>query len=130
MAHDPITATTTPVADNREPRFVHPEQERQVAEKLAALEQRTGRKPNVLFVYMDDVGWGDFGCYGGGVMAGPSLYDRVRRRFAELAGGYALDRWSSDPARFICPPGLQNPSAGLVGAIELAAHAAAATAAG
>jgi fructokinase len=63
---------------------------------------------------------------GGGVMAGPSLYDRVRRRFAELAGGYALDRWSSDPARFICPPGLQNPSAGLVGAIELAIGAAAA----
>ena len=82
MAHDPITAPTTPVADNREPRFVHPEQERQVAEGLADLEARTGRKPNVMIVYMDDVGWGDFGCYGGGVMAGaptPNI-DRLAAR--------------------------------------------------
>lgn len=67
---------------------------------------------------------------GGGVMARQSLYDRVRRRFVELAAGYALDRWSGDPARFICPPVLQDPPAGLVGAIALAAHAAGAPDAG
>jgi len=91
MAHDPITAPTTPVADNREPRFVHPEQERQVAERLADLEARTGRKPNVMIVYMDDVGWGDFGCYGGGVMAGaptPNI-DRLARNGLMLTSCYS-----------------------------------------
>ncbi|TPG37989.1 ROK family protein [Sphingomonas koreensis] len=67
---------------------------------------------------------------GGGVMSRSSLYDRVRNRFAALANGYALDRWSIDPAAFICAPALSDPSPGLVGAIELAraratgAHAA------
>ena len=91
MAHDPITAATTPVADNREPRFVHPDQEREVAEKLAALEARTGKKPNVLIVLMDDVGWGDFGCYGGGVMAGaPTPHiDRLARNGLLLTSCYS-----------------------------------------
>ena len=38
--------------------------------KLADFTARTGRQPNVLVVLMDDVGWGDFGCYGGGVAVG------------------------------------------------------------
>lgn len=70
MSHDPITAATTRFAAHREPRFGFPDQEAIAARKLAELEERTGRKPNVLVVLFDDVGWGDFGCYGGGVMAG------------------------------------------------------------
>jgi len=70
VAHDPITAATTRVTDHREPAFVHADQASAAQSKLATLEARTGRKPNVLIVLMDDVGWGDFGCYGGGAMAG------------------------------------------------------------
>ena len=40
------------------------------------------RQPNVLVVLFDDVGWGDFGCYGGGVAVGaptPNI-DKLARR--------------------------------------------------
>lgn len=57
---------------------------------------------------------------GGGVMANPLLLDRVRRQFSALAGDYSLDRCSADPETFICSPACQNPSAGLLGAFELA----------
>ncbi|MGQ0803836.1 MAG: arylsulfatase [Actinomycetota bacterium] len=91
MAHDPITAATTRVADHREPAFVHADQAEAAQSKLAALEQRTGRTPNVLIILMDDVGWGDFGCYGGGAMAGaptPNI-DRLAREGLVLTSCYS-----------------------------------------
>ena len=57
---------------------------------------------------------------GGGVLEHDALYAAVRRQFRTMAAGYALDRYSADIETFICPPGLQDPSPGLVGAIELA----------
>lgn len=57
---------------------------------------------------------------GGGVMAHRSFHARVRETFAELTAGYSLDRCSMDPERFICPPAAEEPSAGLLGALELA----------
>jgi arylsulfatase A-like enzyme len=91
MAHDPVTAETTPVADHREPVFVNAAQVAASERKLADLEQRTGRKPNMLIVLMDDVGWGDFGCYGGGAMAGaptPNV-DRLAREGLLLTSCYS-----------------------------------------
>jgi arylsulfatase len=70
VAFDPIATDTVRIAPSREPVFSHPEQAAAAKRKLAELERRTGRKPNILIVLMDDVGWGDFGCYGGGVIAG------------------------------------------------------------
>ena len=67
---DPLVAKTVPVAENMEPAIPHAEQETQVKKKLADLEAKTGKKPNILIFLMDDVGWGDPGCYGGGIMAG------------------------------------------------------------
>ncbi|WP_346355384.1 arylsulfatase [Azotosporobacter soli] len=29
-----------------------------------------GKKPNIIFVFMDNLGWGELGCYGGGVLRG------------------------------------------------------------
>ena len=91
MAFDRITAETTRVADNREPRFVHDGQDEVAQQRLADLEARTGKKPNVLVILMDDVGWGDFGCYGGGVMAGaptPNI-DRLARDGLVLTSCYS-----------------------------------------
>jgi arylsulfatase len=91
MSHDPVTAPTTPVAPHREPAFVHAEQAPAAEQKLADFVTRTGRRPNVLIILMDDVGWGDFGCYGGGAMAGaptPNI-DRLARDGLLLTSCYS-----------------------------------------
>ena len=88
---DPITGEATAPAANREPRFVIEPRELAASEKLAAFSARTGRRPNVLVVLMDDVGWGDFGCYGGGVAVGaptPNI-DRLAREGLLLTSCYS-----------------------------------------
>jgi arylsulfatase A-like enzyme len=50
-----------------------------------------GQAPNVLMVLFDDVGWGDFGCYGGGVAVGaptPNI-DKLARRGKLLTSCYS-----------------------------------------
>ena len=42
------------------------QEDKQVAEKLRALEKRFGKKPNIIYILADDVGWGEPGCYMGG----------------------------------------------------------------
>jgi arylsulfatase len=66
---DTIASPTTPLSESREAPFVHLDALAASAERLEGF-RRTGRRPNFLVVLMDDVGWGDFGCYGGGVAVG------------------------------------------------------------
>lgn len=61
---------------------------------------------------------------GGGVMGNPALPGQIRRAFAAITAGYALDRWSADPENYIVPPSFTDPSSGLVGALLLAREAA------
>ncbi len=42
------------------------EQDARIDEKLAALERRFGKKPNLVYILSDDVGWGELGWQGGG----------------------------------------------------------------
>src|SRR6476469_10513381 len=87
MAHDPISTPTERVADHLEPRYVFPEAEAAADAKLAA---RT-RRPNVALIVFDDVGWGDFGCYGGGIAVGaptPNI-DRLAREGLLLTSCYS-----------------------------------------
>src|SRR6478736_5813948 len=91
MAHDPVVADAPRVADHLEPRFSLPDQEAAAAAKLAAYRGADGRQPNVLLILFDDVGWGDFGCYGGGVAVGaptPNI-DRLARRGKLLTSCYS-----------------------------------------
>ncbi|WGL17656.1 arylsulfatase [Microbulbifer bruguierae] len=55
---------------NFEPAIPRPEQEKLAAKKLADLQSKTGRKPNILIFLVDDMGWGDPGAFGGGVAIG------------------------------------------------------------
>jgi hypothetical protein len=41
-------------------------QDKQVREKLAALEKKFGKKPNVIYILADDTGYTELGAYGGG----------------------------------------------------------------
>jgi arylsulfatase A-like enzyme len=67
---DPIASATTQPDGHREPRFVLDGRERAAAAKRERFAGSTGRRPNFLLILMDDVGWGDFGCYGGGGAVG------------------------------------------------------------
>lgn len=61
---------TVRVADYLEPAIPHPEQEQAAMATLRALEAKTGRKPNILILLVDDMGYADPGAFGGGEMAG------------------------------------------------------------
>ena len=41
-------------------------QDKLINEKLAALERKFGKKPNIIYILADDVGWGEMGWQGGG----------------------------------------------------------------
>ena len=88
---DPLAAKTVVVAPNMEPVISHPDQDTEVKNKLAALEKKTGKKPNILIFLMDNVGWGDPGIYGGGLMTGaptPNI-DRLGREGLQLLSAYS-----------------------------------------
>ena len=42
------------------------QQDRQIDQKLAALEKKFGKKPNIIYILTDDIGWGELGWQGGG----------------------------------------------------------------
>ncbi|MGL6266771.1 MAG: hypothetical protein ACRC2O_02555, partial [Chitinophagaceae bacterium] len=50
--------------DHQQPFIPRPEQDKVSLQKLAALEKKTGKKPNIVWFIIDDMGWGDPGCYG------------------------------------------------------------------
>jgi len=91
MTFDPIASPTVRAAENLEPAFAHPAQTEVAKKKLADLTARRGKKPNVLVFLMDDVGWGDFGCYGGGVAVGAPTpaFDRLARSGLQLTSCYS-----------------------------------------
>src|SRR5262247_2005524 len=88
---DPIASPTVRSAPHREPAFVFPEQAAAAQRRLADFGARTGRRPNILFILFDDVGWGDFGCYGGGVAVGAPtpIIDRLARQGLRLTSCYS-----------------------------------------
>lgn len=74
-----------------EPHIPRPEQEAEAAEKLAALADQTGGKPNILLLLVDDMGWGDPGSYGGGIAVGaptPAM-DMMAREGLRLTSTYS-----------------------------------------
>jgi arylsulfatase len=90
MAHDPVVTETVRAAKHLEPRYVFEDHEAVAEQKLAAFREG-GRKPNVLVILFDDVGWGDFGCYGGGEAFGaptPNI-DKLARRGLRLTSCYS-----------------------------------------
>ncbi|MEI6530817.1 MAG: sulfatase-like hydrolase/transferase [bacterium] len=86
-------------AENREPRLLHPAWQKAAEEKLAQLEQKIGKKPNFFVFIMDDVGWGDMGCYGGGHVRGAPTphFDRLAAEGLRLTSCYSQP--SCSPSR-------------------------------
>ncbi len=78
-------------AENFEPAIPHLEQSNAVQEKLDALFVKTGKRPNIVWLVVDDMGYGDPGCYGGGVAVGAATpnIDRLAREGLRLTSCYA-----------------------------------------
>ncbi|RJR46422.1 MAG: arylsulfatase [Deltaproteobacteria bacterium] len=96
------------IAENMEPVIQHPEQDKSAKEKLAALEKRFGKKPNILIFITDDMGWLDPGFNGGGEAVGnptPNL-DRLAHGGLILTSAYSTP--SCTPTRATIHTG-QNP---------------------
>jgi arylsulfatase A-like enzyme len=95
-------------ADNMYPVVPHLEQDKAARDKLAALEAKTGKKPNILIFLMDDVGWMDPGFNGGGAAIGndtPNM-DRLAADGLLLTSAYSTP--SCSPTRATIHTG-QNP---------------------
>jgi arylsulfatase len=95
-------------ADNMYPVVPHPDQDRAARDKLAALERKTGKKPNMLFFLLDDVGWMDPGFNGGGIAVGnetPTM-DKLANEGLLLTSAYSTP--SCSPSRATIMTG-QNP---------------------
>ena len=88
---DSIASPTVRTADNLEPSFVHADQIDVAKRKLTDHQARRKKRPNILIFMMDDVGWGDFGCYGGGVAVGAPTrnFDKLARSGLQLTSCYS-----------------------------------------
>jgi arylsulfatase len=91
QSFDAIASATVAKAPNLEPAFEHAGQIKEAAARLIAHKNRRKKRPNILVFLMDDVGWGDFGCYGGGVAVGAPTpnFDKIARNGLQLTSCYS-----------------------------------------
>ncbi len=77
--------------ENMEPSVQRPEQDKVAAKKLAELHTKTGKRPNIVWLIVDDMGWGDPGVYGGGAAIGAATpnMDRLAREGLKLTSTYS-----------------------------------------
>lgn len=70
---------------------------------LASIKQSTAEKPNILLIFVDDMGYGDLSCFGSRAIRTPNI-DRIAERGARLTNFYAASPVCS-PSRFSCLTG-------------------------
>lgn len=77
------------------------------------------QRPNFVFLFADDLGWGEAGCYGGKTTLTPNL-DRLAKEGTRFAHGYVSASVCS-PSRAACMTGLYPARTGVHG--HFASHA-------
>src|SRR5258708_34729163 len=78
-------------SDSMEPALSFPAQEEAAQRKLDALRARTGKRPNIVWLLIDDMGYGDPGAFGGGALIGAATpnMDRLAREGLKLTSTYS-----------------------------------------
>ena len=67
LAYQPDALHANALAENHEQ---WSREDKEIDRKLAALEKRFGKKPNIIYILSDDIGWGELGSYLGGKLRG------------------------------------------------------------
>ena len=78
-------------SESLEPALVHPDQAAAAQAKLDALFAETGKRPNIVWLVVDDMGYGDPGAFGGGAAIGAATpnMDRLAREGLKLTSTYS-----------------------------------------
>lgn len=79
------------ISDSMEPALALPEQDQAAQKKLADLLTKTGKRPNIVWLLIDDMGYGDPGAFGGGELIGAATpnIDRLAREGIKLTSTYS-----------------------------------------
>jgi arylsulfatase len=74
-----------------EPAIPFPEQDRVAQRQLDDLRARTGKRPNIVWLIVDDMGYGDPGAFGGGTVIGAATpaMDRLAREGLKRTSTYS-----------------------------------------
>lgn len=91
LAQTSTLSRAVALSDHQQPAIPRPEQGAEVAKKLADLAKRTGKKPNIVILLVDDMGYGDVGAFGGGEAIGAATpnMDRLAAEGLKLTSTYA-----------------------------------------
>ena len=89
-------------------------EDKQIDQKLAALEQRFGKKPNIIFILADDVGWGEMGWQGGGKHRGTPTQELDKLAFEGMRFWSAYAEPSCTPSRIAINTGRHPVRTGLL----------------
>ena len=89
-------------------------EDKQIDAKLAALEARFGKKPNIIYVLSDDVGWGELGWQGGGKHRGTPTPTLDKMAFEGMRFWTAYAEPSCTPSRIAINTGRHPVRTGLL----------------
>lgn len=100
-------------SESREPALSFPAQEQAAQARLEALRARTGKRPNIVWLLVDDMGYGDPGAFGGGGAIGAATpnMDRLAREGLKLTSTYS--QATCTPTRSAILTGRLPPRTGL-----------------
>lgn len=78
-------------SEHMEPAVPRPEQDAAARKKLDSLLKKTGKRPNVVWIIVDDMGYGDPGVFGGGAAIGAATphMDQLAADGLKLTGVYS-----------------------------------------
>ncbi len=85
-----------------------------INKKLAALEARFGKKPNIIYILTDDIGWGELGWQGGGKHRGTPSPALDRMAFEGMRFWSAYAEPSCTPSRIAIMTGRHPVRTGLL----------------
>jgi len=91
LAGESTLSKAVRTSDSMEPALSFPAQEQAAQSKLDALRARTGKRPNIVWLLIDDMGYGDPGAFGGGALVGAATpnMDRLAREGLKLTSTYS-----------------------------------------